>query len=213
MGEYANYGGSSVKIGTCEDMYYLRHDQRHAVSATRGNVDPVADVAALRFRFPWPDEDHITPGSGEFHDKGFHRGVTVYGYTMPAGVDHSLVQFVAQAGYNVCLPCPESEKYTDNAHGGRTLNAEIRVHRNGFSGSVQLVAQKWVEGVGLVPILRCGGCGSMWREQEPARIEEIAMCFRAEADRQTTERNPDGGKFWHTIADRILAGISAEVRA
>lgn len=207
MGEYAKFGGSQIKIGTCEDMYYLRFDQREAVTAERNSVDPVTDAPALRFRFPFPDEDGIEPGSSQFHDKGFHRGIAVYGYTMPSGVDHSTVQFVAQAGYNVSLPCPESEKYTDNAHGGRTLNADIRVHRNGFSGSVQLVAQKFVEGVGLVPILRCGGCGSMWREEEISKIEELAMCFRAEGDRHATATDPDGGQFWHTIADRILAGV------
>ena len=27
MGEYAKYAGERVKIGTCEDMYYLRDDQ------------------------------------------------------------------------------------------------------------------------------------------------------------------------------------------
>ena len=32
MGEYANYMGERVKIGTCEDMLYLRWDQRHLVT-------------------------------------------------------------------------------------------------------------------------------------------------------------------------------------
>lgn len=203
MGEYATYKGSSVKIGTCEDMYYLRYDQRDAVTHERNSVDPVADAPALRFRFPFPDEDGIEPGSSKFHDNGFHRGIAVNGYEMPTGVDHSSVQFVAQAGYNVCLPCPESEKYTDNARGARSLTAEINVHRNGFSGSVQLVAQKFVEGVGVVPILRCGGCGAMWREQEPAKIEELAVTFRSQGDRASGSEQT----FYHTIADRILAGI------
>ena len=32
MGEYASYLGERIKIGTCENMYYLRADQRHLVS-------------------------------------------------------------------------------------------------------------------------------------------------------------------------------------
>lgn len=32
MGEYANYMGQRVKIGTCESMYYLRWDQRGKVT-------------------------------------------------------------------------------------------------------------------------------------------------------------------------------------
>lgn len=54
MGEYATFRGQSVKIGTCEDMYYLRADQAHLVKPTRGSCDPrAADVQrAIRFRFP-----------------------------------------------------------------------------------------------------------------------------------------------------------------
>jgi len=61
MGEYALYNGKEIKIGTCETMYYLRWDQRHLVEPIKGNVNPALD-SGLRFRLPWPDEDHIEPG-------------------------------------------------------------------------------------------------------------------------------------------------------
>jgi hypothetical protein len=211
MGEYALYKGESVKIGTCEDMYYLRFDQRHAVIAQSGNVDPVTDAPALRFRFPWPDEDAIEPGSGKFHDNGYHRSVHVPGFIAPTDVEHSNVQFVANAGYNVCLPCPESSAYNRptgfGPFGPLALNdlPSIRVHRNGFSGSVHLVAQRLIPEVGLVPILRCGGCGTMWREVERARIEELVVCLRSEGDRR---KRDNADKFWHDIAERVLAGIT-----
>jgi hypothetical protein len=86
MGEYATHAGQSVKIGTCEDMYYLRYDQRHQVTPERGSVDPVADAGVLRFRFPWPDEDHCEPGSA-FNGQ-FERGVIVPGYAPPADAEH-----------------------------------------------------------------------------------------------------------------------------
>ena len=40
MGEYAKLKstGQSIKIGTCEHMYHLRHDQRHIVAKERGKV-------------------------------------------------------------------------------------------------------------------------------------------------------------------------------
>jgi|ERR1700722_4953019 len=67
MGEYAGFRGDQVKIGTCEQMYYLRADQAHLVRALPGNVDPLKDAEHLRFRFPFPDEDHIQPGAfGDF---------------------------------------------------------------------------------------------------------------------------------------------------
>lgn len=209
MGEYANFGGRSVKIGTCEDMYYLRYDQRFKVHRKSGNVDPVKDAEALRFRFPWPDEDTIEPGSGKFHDNGYHRSLCIRGFSA-ADVEHDSVQFVAHAGYVMSLPCPESSAFTGEAGlGPLTLNdlKTIRVHRNGFSGAVHLVAQRFRPGIGLVPILRCGGCGTMWREETRERIEEIAVLLRSEGDSKE-QRGSGMAKFYHTIADRVLAGLN-----
>lgn len=49
----------------------------------------------------------------------------------------------------------------------------------------------------------------MWRVEEPAEIEAIAVAFRSEADRQTA------GTFYNLIADRILkdAKLTAPVEA
>lgn len=204
MGEYARTRkGEDVKIGTCEDMYYLRYDQREMVRAIQGSCDPVRDAGALRFRFPWPDEDHVPPGGAEFSDNGYHRSIAVDGFTAQ-DVEHYTVQFTAHAGYLTSLPCPESGAYSGGAGcGPRVLEAHpINVHRNGFSGAVHLVAQRWIEGKGLVPVLRCGGCGAMWREEDPARIEELAVAFRSMADREAKR----GGRpaFYHAIADRVL---------
>ena len=76
MGEYATRKdiGERIKIGTCESMYYLRADQAREVYAEPGNVDPIADAAAIRFRFPFPDEDGIEPGN--FDDHARHMRIT-----------------------------------------------------------------------------------------------------------------------------------------
>ena len=66
MGEYAMFQGEQIKMGTCEQMYYLRADQAHLVKPLEGNVDPIKDAGEIRFRFPFPDEDHVPPG--EFND-------------------------------------------------------------------------------------------------------------------------------------------------
>lgn len=196
MGEYAKFAGREVKIGTCESMYYLRADQRHLVQWLPGNVDPVKDATDIRFRFPWPDEDHVEPGGF----KDYNRAVTV-AVPMPEGVEHGNVQFVAQAGYNVCLPCPEGP---DQGHG-------LKVHRNGFAGAVRLVQQKAKADGRIVPVCQCGGCGALWRFDEPHEIEALAVAFRAEADRRERQGQHNGtGKadrrFYDLIADRILAG-------
>lgn len=207
MGEYAHYGDHKVKIGTCEEMYYLRYDQRTKVQPLSGNVDPVQDAAELRFRFPWPDEDGFAPGSSDFYDKGYERGITVYGLDAPLDLDHGTIQFTAPVGYNVCLPCPESVAYSDYQGARKLIDSGpvIRVHRNGFRGAIQLVQQRYVPDQGLVPILRCA-CGAKWREADPARIELLAVCLRSEGDRQPEDLSAHA--FYHAIADRVL-GVGA----
>lgn len=192
MGEYAKHLGQQVKIGTCSDMYYLRADQRHQVSPEPNSVDPT--MPGLRFRFPWPDEDHIEPGGGFYYDKDYGRAVWIPGAKTPEGIEHGTVQFRADAGYLVSLPCPEGEAHPH----------DLTVHRNGFRGAVRLAQQKLLEDGRLVPVCECGGCGYKWRVEERADIEALAMLCRSEADRR------EGSAFWNTIADRILAGAKIE---
>ena len=203
MGEYAKFNGQEIKIGTCENMYYLRFTQRARVERLSGNVDPVKDAPALRFRFPWPDEDRCEPGA---FDGDFGRAVCIPGATCKPQ-DHHNVQFVAQAGYNVCLPCPESELPFPFGLADHVLNQENRgrtalIHRNGYRGKVLLVQQRFIPAIGLVPILMCGGCGTKYRLEDVAEIEALAVAARSEGDKR-----PDAAPFWNAIADRILAGI------
>jgi hypothetical protein len=203
VGEYAirKCDGAEIKIGTCEDMYYLRADQRHQVTPLDGNADPGEDdvATALRFRFPWPDEDRTPPGEFERYD----RAVWAPGVATPAGVEHYSVQFVARAGYLVSLPCPESLP--------GQMFAGVHIGRNGFAGVVQLVQQKLLADGRLVPVCRCGGCGTAWRVEEPADIEALAVAFRSEGDRAERDGRHNGTgaadrAWWDQIADRILAG-------
>jgi hypothetical protein len=66
MSENVRYGGHTVTVGTCENLWELRWDQVRLVTAVPGNYDPVARRDLLFYRFPWPDEDHVPPG--EFAD-------------------------------------------------------------------------------------------------------------------------------------------------
>lgn len=186
MGEYARHNGREIKIGTCEEMYYLRADQAAKVEALDGNVDP-ADVEqreGLRFRFPFPDEDMIAPGD---FDNAF-RSLVVHGVNSPEGVEHDNVQFTAD-GYVMSIPCPEG---THND----------RVHRNGFAGAVKIVQQRWVDRK-LVTICQCGGCGAKYRL---STLEDAAPVIRACFDR--ARREPEFAKFWITVGERIMEGYA-----
>lgn len=230
MGEYATYRGESIKIGTCEDMYYLRADQCDQISGYNFALD------VDRFRFPFPDEDAIEPG--QFADHA--RGWKVPGYVLPdelSGDEHGNIYFRNELGYTLAIPCPEqferdaSGMWTEIPIGEGTL----RVGRNGFSGGGANVAQQAFRGGHLVTLLHCGSCGAVHRLDTIEDAGLVIDAFREEADRTEwrrmdwdTERNAwsDSPAYdWEpvhtgesrehllTIAERIEAGYSVAVPA
>jgi hypothetical protein len=189
MGEYALYNGESVKIGTCEDLYYLRADQARLVRQVEGQ--DTTDWSVYRFRFPFPDEDSEQPGG--FDD--YSRRMPLRGVKPPEAMvdDHYKVQFTAD-GYNVCLPCPEASE--NPAHG-------LTVHRNGFNGAVFLSQQRLSEGV-LMPVLECR-CGVKWRVPL-ADLDPIIDALEAEGHAMTGY----GPEWCRKIAERIGQGFDPD---
>jgi hypothetical protein len=202
MGEYAKFNNDSIKIGTCEEMYYLRYDQRHLVQYERGSVDleDKETLAQVRFRFPFPSEDNIMPGGFSDHTYGIR---VPDAYDMSDGLDHSLVQFRASNGYLTNLPCPESTEWID--HAGYKLHNQtaIKVHLNGYGGKAKLVQQKYVNGQ-LWAVCACCGCGTKWRLDQDSGMA-LADSFTAEAAKMERQ----GLRNWadyREIATRIRAG-------
>lgn len=70
MGEFAKYKGHEIKIGTCQNMYYLRWEQRYLVDCLPGNVDPITQAGQLWFRLPRTMEDGVAPGNFEYYGFG-----------------------------------------------------------------------------------------------------------------------------------------------
>ena len=194
MGEYAKFNGQEIKIGTCEDMYYLRFQQRHEVTSLLNsvNLDDLETLQALRFRFPFPEEDRIEPGAYDSHEKS----ARVPDSFQAGDIAHRSVQFSARNGYLVSLPCPESEEGKAFPH---------KIHRNGHSGAVHLVAQKLV-GSELWPVCRCGGCGAMWRLPKEDGLA-LAQAFTDEAQGNAAD-HPEHSANQLTIARRILDGYT-----
>lgn len=58
--------GKRVKIGCCDNLYYLRFEQRADVRALPGNVDPVRQSSELWYRLPLPEEEGTAPGAFEY---------------------------------------------------------------------------------------------------------------------------------------------------
>jgi len=69
MGEFAiNRKGERVKIGTCENMYYIRHDQ----------INEVEYNFNFNCYFRLPLESEKKYGAGEFPDFGDGNGILIY---------------------------------------------------------------------------------------------------------------------------------------
>jgi hypothetical protein len=186
MGEYATLDGTTVKIGTCEDMYYLRWDQRDRITGYEFD-------GTERFRFPFPWEDHIEPGS--FVDA--FESFRLDGFEQPADVEHGTLQFSAPNGYLVSLPCPEVTPETET----------YRIARNGYGGPASLIQQAW-RGGRLVGIVKCNGCGAIYR-LEDGYEEAAAVSIRDAADAARGRGNANASRL-HDMADRLLAGYSAQ---
>lgn len=70
MGEYAIRvrDRRTVKVGTCEMMYYLRYEDRLLLKPERGSID-TREATDLFFRPPWVDEDNVRPGDYRGHNR------------------------------------------------------------------------------------------------------------------------------------------------
>jgi len=206
MGEYAHYNGQQIKIGTCENMYYLRYDERHAVATIRGNVDPATDLG-LRFRVPFPDEDNMRPGSYEPYNRGErlykmerdHMGREYsVDFSMPAAADSpGTIQLSHESGLLFCVPCHHGERLPDVAG--------IRFHWNGKTHSYELTSIKRHDDGNLWPVVTCRHCGQAWR----AEWSEVLPYTHGELKRRLEcyAKNED----WKKPALHLVVQPAAEV--
>jgi hypothetical protein len=168
MGEYATRraDGQKIKIGVCEDMFYLRIEDADAVAPLKNNVDASVGTG-LRFRLPYPDEDALRPGEYEDFDRGFRLYRTVddgrhewsENY-VPAGLADAEAGYLQlrheASGLLLSVPCHHGECLPDTG-------PNVRASWNGKGYSIELYAVKrTIDGV--FPIVRCRHCKTMWRD-------------------------------------------------
>ena len=198
MGEYAKHQGHQIKIGTCEQMYYLRADQVKFITPEHNSVNPHSlDTAGLiRFRFPFPDEDTVQPGA--FQD--YNRALWIYGLEVPEGVDHGSLQFTrnypSSGGISLSTPCPESKE-------GKASG--LRFGYNGYAGKVGIHSQRLIEGK-LKLVCACGSCGALWRNDTLEDCAPILDNLRAEVARDPKDAR---ATLFAEVAARIEAGYTA----
>lgn len=168
MGEYAirKSDGEEVKIGTCEDMLYLRFEDRDQVTGIRGSVDPNDDEQAgeVRFRLPFPDEDEVLVGEYEdpfrglrlYRQTGNHEDFTDESTTEKPG---NIQLRHEKSGLLLNAPCYHGHKLPE-------ASKDLKPFWNGKSWSLELYQLRpvLVDGqLQVFPVVRCRHCELAWR--------------------------------------------------
>jgi hypothetical protein len=155
MGEYALLDGrEQIKIGTCENMYYLRIEDVHRVRKDVYSLNAQTEPD-LRFRLPYPDEDSLEPGS--YGD--YSRTYPLHGYS-PEWLDEADVggyQLRHESGLLLNVPCHHGRKLPEVGPG-------MSAHWNGKGHFLELAFVKRTASGEVLPIVRCRACGDMWRD-------------------------------------------------
>lgn len=163
MGEYAkrNSDGQEIKIGTCESMYYLRYEDRFKVSKLNGSLDAGKELN-LFWRLPFPDEDHIPPGTYPEYNRGERlwkakpNGEYSIDFTDSSTIESpGLIQLTHPSGLLVNVNCYHGEKLPVDS-------ADLKSGWNGKSWTYELAHIKNRED-GIFPIVHCRFCGQLWR--------------------------------------------------
>jgi hypothetical protein len=163
MGEFAkrHSDGQSVKIGTCEDMYYLRLEDRDKVTP-----EPNSGFG-YRFRLPFPNEDHFQPGE---YDNAF-RALRLYKSTPTSNEDFTDDTKVSEPGRMQIHHEPSGLYLVVNCYHGTKLpdvGTDARAGWNGKGYSFELSQLRVVneaDGEKVYPVVKCRHCGEQWRYQ------------------------------------------------
>lgn len=186
MGEYAKRksDGERIKIGTCESMYYLRYEDKDKVTPDLGSC------FGVYYRIPFVDEDGMR--LGDYPDP--FRGLRLYKERDESGYYESFadpetvkypgtIQLTHECGLLVNVKCFHGEKLPESSE-------DVKAHWNGKSWSYELAHIKDT-GNGLVPVVHCRHCRSMWsyswadilpytHGKMKARLEAYAGVIRVE---------------------------------
>jgi hypothetical protein len=174
MGEYAvrRSDRSSIKIGTCEDMYYLRFEDRHRIEPDKNSVNPAIDsqAAELRFRIPFPDEDGTPIGQYDPYNRGLRLYRKVKSQTTRPdthedfedknviGEPGTIQLRHAESGLLLNVPCYHGMKLPD-------VSEPMKAFWNGKGHAFEISLRCIMENgsLKLYPVVGCRFCRKIWR--------------------------------------------------
>lgn len=173
MGEYIEFDGESLKLGTCEDLLYVTYDKLATIVESRsakrlgGNLEPreyLKESYGFRYRFPFPPE----MPTGDSCEPGY--AVNVWAKDFAGDFEHARV-YNRVANVNVWTPCIWSKAWDTVKPGGEFGHSPLPE-----TMTIELVQQKLRGGV-LVPVFRCGCCRAKFRVESPNKIAEITKAI------------------------------------
>lgn len=194
MGEYIGINGTTVKLGTCEDLYYVRYEELEHVIASgwtkkrEGNLEPrdYLSTEGFRYRFPFPEEDgqYWTKWMERAHDKGLVVGVPPKLSEMDHdGIWHGVN---ANGGFNVNvnLPCPATKAFKKLKASPMPEHFPLAIKQQRRIGE-----ELWL-------VVACGWCG------HKVRLDAVGAAVLADY-----LKTYGGDKnYWGEVARRIMAG-------
>ena len=171
MGKYAKLKTTSeeIKIGTCENMYYLRFEDRHKVIYD-------SSFTGYRFRLPFVDEDKIDIGNYHDYDRGidliptYDEETESYSYFDDIYKEQyqehkGLIQLKHEnSGLMINASCYHGYKLPDNND-----SKDLKAFFNGASSSnfelsqVKIHLNEETKVKELIPIVRCKHCKMPFR--------------------------------------------------
>lgn len=210
MGEYLKVNGVEIKIGICEDLYYIRFDdlkraywtgQVQSVPGNGSGADYLDEKNGFRYRFPFPEEDGLRPGGYADYNAARIVGVSpkwLHGLNVAHDdiVTHVSAGAMGHAGQgsgygvNLAHKCPGAADFvrTCSAAPGRL--------------PVAIMQQKQVDGQ-LWTVCACSYCGSKFRLDKAAAV---GLCREIAVDVSVYPPEDSRRLYWYKMIKRILRG-------
>ncbi len=162
MGEYATRKADKhdIKIGTCEQMYYIRYEDRNQVAPLEGSLD-CAKEDGLYWRLPVKEEDGILPGNYESMYaeqrlcKYDAKRETIIDFKFPESAKNpGSIPLAHENGLRISVPCLHGESLP-----------EIEGARVGWNGKTHSYVLQSIKNTtdGIKAVVACRHCGNAWR--------------------------------------------------
>jgi len=189
MGEYAKLKttGEEFKIGTCENMYYLRFEDRYKIVYD-------SSFTGCRFRLPFVDEDNVGIGNYNNYDRGidlipkYDEDIKQTFYFDDIYKEHyqehkGLIQLHHESGLMINASCYHGYKLPDN-NNSKDLKAFFngRTPTNFELSQIKIQVNEETKVKELIPIVRCKHCKTPFKANWASVLLHVRQTTKEERE-------------------------------